>query len=291
MNAPILRNDAAEFEAALLDSARRGVREIVTPASEGRPLMAKEGFVMERQPVCEVLLSLAGTCEYALGNRVFTVGPNCAVLIPAWCPHARFYRECDDGVTHLWILAEYRHCRCFTVRQGRIQVLKSFSFPLSVHLSLLTLSRWEAWEKSGARPETCPQYLLNVLDATLDELFIARERGFRNERADLVADTLTTIRSQYGCNCSLEFLARRAGCSKFHLAHLIRERTGRTVKSFVDEARTEYIQAARMHGIMQKEIAANLGFSSPSACGNWMRKHLPAAGQSETSTSGTIWSA
>ena len=54
-----------------------------------------------------------------------------------------------------------------------------------------------------------------------------------------------------------------------------RERTGRMVKSFVDEAQVAYIEAARMHSIMQKKIAANLVFSFPSACGNWMRKHLP----------------
>ena len=277
MNTLKLRSSAAIPDAEIAAAAGTGVREIVVPASPGRPLGSVGGFVLERHPECEVMLSLVGSCEYALGDKVFTVRPGCAVLVPEWCHHARGCRSCDDALAQLWILAGFRSCRCFTFSRGHLGIARSFSLPLPVHLGVLAKSRMEEWCQAGSRPESARRYFLSVFNAVLDEVLISREGGGALQGADIVAETLMTIRSLYGCSCSLEQLARRAGCSKFHLAHLIRERTGRTVKSFVDEARIAYIKAARMHGIMQKEIAANLGFSSPSACGNWMRKHLPPA--------------
>ena len=79
--------------------------------------------------------------------------------------------------------------------------------------------------------------------------------------------------SRNGNGCSLEHLDLLLGCIRCHFAHKFHEKTGITVGKYIDQVRIKYVLWARKRGISQKEIAYELGFSSPSSFWNWLQKH------------------
>ncbi|MBQ9503250.1 MAG: helix-turn-helix transcriptional regulator, partial [Lentisphaeria bacterium] len=73
--------------------------------------------------------------------------------------------------------------------------------------------------------------------------------------------------------CSLEHLAAISGYTRGYLAHKFRDETGLTVGEYIARVRLEYIRSALKRGTRRKEMAYELGFSSPSAFWNWFRKY------------------
>ena len=67
-----------------------------------------------------------------------------------------------------------------------------------------------------------------------------------------------------------------AGLSRCHIAHVFHKETGSTIGEFINFVRGKYIADAKKQGFRLKEIAAELGFSSSGALGNWMRKQAAA---------------
>lgn len=269
MNTPILRN--LEFHNA--------VRRILTPQSPGgRPLHPDMGFISDRHPFFEVLVALEGRCEYPIAGQLFDLTAGTAVLLPPWCLHSFGYRPCDTELLHVWIRF---HGVCngsgIRVHRGNWTICPELSFQLSPECGTLFQMRWEAWEKNG-RPGMERLFFQNILNSALDEMLLRRLEDAAARR-DVVQETLALIRSSHGHGCTLEMLATQARCSKYHLAHRVKCETGRTIGSFIEEARLHYVHSAREHGLSQKEIAWNLGFASGASFWNWYHRHQGDSGE------------
>ena len=80
-------------------------------------------------------------------------------------------------------------------------------------------------------------------------------------------------------NPGFEKLAGRAGYSVPHFARLFRRHSGYTYREYLDALRVQLYRSLKAQGrLSQKEIAAELGFSSASALIHWRdnmtRKHI-----------------
>ena len=64
-----------------------------------------------------------------------------------------------------------------------------------------------------------------------------------------------------------------SGYSRYYLSHRFRESEGYTIGDYIDKIRVEYTIEAMKRGLRQKEIAFELGFSTPSNFWIWLRKH------------------
>jgi AraC-like DNA-binding protein len=76
----------------------------------------------------------------------------------------------------------------------------------------------------------------------------------------------------HGCGLDLAALARATGYSKYHFHRLFRAQTGQTVHQYADERRRQRAEELLAAGLAHKEIAFELGFSSPSAFSRWLHQ-------------------
>lgn len=79
------------------------------------------------------------------------------------------------------------------------------------------------------------------------------------------------IEETAGRGVTVENLAQLAGYSKYHLLRMFKHYTGRSVHQYINECRVRRIDDMLLRGCNQKEIAAALGFSSPSAYLHWQK--------------------
>ena len=193
------------------------------------------------------------------------------VLIPPWCLHSYGYRSCDIGLLHLWILF---HQEClgisFQVNSGNRSRCPELSFTVSKEWHALFMERWQLWKQFGKKGKE-NEFFQNILNLFLEEGLFYKKLQDPSGR-NIVSETIALIRNSNGRGCSLDFLAKQARCSKYHLVHRVRQETGRTIGSFIEEARHIYVRSAEKQGLSQKEIAWNLGFSSAVSFWNWYHK-------------------
>ena len=84
------------------------------------------------------------------------------------------------------------------------------------------------------------------------------------------------MRKLHASDCSYRQLEQISGYNRFYQAHRFRDSEGCTIGEFINRVRIIYAADAFRHGMLQKEIAIELGFSSPSNFGNWFCKHKTA---------------
>ena len=71
----------------------------------------------------------------------------------------------------------------------------------------------------------------------------------------------------------MERLAVISGYTRGYMAHKFRRELGMTVGEYIKKVRLEYIRNAMKRNVRQKEMAYELGFSSPAAFWNWFKEH------------------
>lgn len=264
-----------KLQSILSHMAKSGITRLITPDSEGDPIPADFAFHADRHPGREILFCLDGTCPYPLNGRLFHLMPGDAVLIPPWSVHEYGYEKNVRDILHIWYLPDMGRASAYGVDKNGIahSAIKTFSIP--AYVQELLLSRWKALERSGMTDaDPAKEYLKSAVNVLLEEmLLIPAQEAHGGDSGQMIVDkVLAAIHRTHGRDCSLENLAAQTGCSKFYLAHLVRERTGRSIGAHIDDARRQYVLSAQEYGLMQKEIAWNLGFSSPAAFWNWQNK-------------------
>lgn len=84
-------------------------------------------------------------------------------------------------------------------------------------------------------------------------------------------ETITRyIHINKGRDCSIRKLAQMVHYSEFHFMKLFREHYQCSVKEYINQIRLNTVQEAEGSGLLQKEIATILGFSSPSSFNAWL---------------------
>jgi len=258
---------------------RKGVRKIIsqfTPmgnSSEGKQ------FLYSQHPHRELCFVIDGCSEYMLNGSVYQANPGTVFMIDSWVPHAFGYRECDKGLLHLWFhihdsglsaelmrIAEHGE---FRLEAREIVLPEDFKIQLS--------RRWELLNSLAEITEDAVRiYMTSPINAILDEFsFQTYQQTFvsKNRIEEVIAALKRYIQRVNARGCSLRRLERISGYSRYHLSRLFRRHAGCTIGEYIDKVRKEYTVAAMRHGLTQKEIAFELGFSSPSNFWNWLQKH------------------
>lgn len=264
------------IQAAIPALLRRGITAVYTRNSAGEAIPPGT-FTPDRHANREILFALDGACGFPIENKLLELRQGTAVLLGEWDRHSYGYRVCDSHLLHLWV-----HFNGFTATGSILHISEHgeyhpdtrFVYPRA--LSAALLERWMLLEAvEEPTPETENFYMRSLLDALLEETFLqyTSDSGPKGDRAAAAVERAKQhIEQVNGRNCSLDTLSRISGYGKFHLAHLFRQHTGKTIGAWIDEVRRQYTEAALEHGLSGKEIAANLGFSSPGAFWNWRRK-------------------
>ena len=268
---------------------RNGIRTIWCRHSPGAELAGHSvapGIHAHR----EILLVLRGNCGFPLNHRMISPQAGDAVMIDEWIAHCADYAADDHDLLHCWVnLRRDRLSMWFVQLDFRgAKTMGTPPFPLPGDLRMLLNRRWDAFSELP-ETEALPQldrFIREPLAMLLDEI---RYRFARQPDA-AAADHLTgekhiaaTIRriieAENGRGCSLAELEKKLGYNRFYLAHIFKRATGLTIGGYINQARLTFTAAAEQHGLRHKEIAFELGFSSPSAFGSWLRKARNTGGR------------
>ena len=231
----------------------------------------------------EICFVIAGSSRYMVNNNVYEIVPGSCVFIDSWIPHAFGYLPEDRNLIHLWIhfssLNAPLSATLSEIRAGGI-IQPESSVSMSQAYADLFCQRIQQLEKSGLEKNenTIRTFLLDPINGMLGEVAFQRvHQEVRQKPADHIASVIHSVKIHIlRCNargCSYQMLERLSGFSKSYLAHCFRYHTGMTIGDFIDKVRIDYTVRAQKRGMKQKEIAAELGFSSPVNYWSWLQKH------------------
>lgn len=219
----------------------------------------------ESHPVSELFLVAKGSCRYGLNGREITLHAGDSCLIFPWVPHLYGFRADDGYCEQIWlhipdgffvVVCHEKDQPFHTARRGQL--------PQEYMLLLQRLIR--DFRRSGKSASLKTFFELFMLES--EKLML----HFQDRKTDLAESVKIRIRTRNGVNCSLGELEKYTGYSRSHIAHTFRKECGFSIGEYINTVRREYTVQALAFGMKQKEIAAALGFSSPSAFWQWYRK-------------------
>ena len=264
-----------------LKMLRDGAERIVTAATPPEALEEAGVYKHSSHPEREFVFAVTGTSKYMLDHKVYELRPGTLLLIDAWVSHAQGYTREDRDLIHLWghFFSDGLQVDILTVSTaGRIvfEDIRNMLMPDSIGKA--AAERWDRLAAlETADDPTVMALMRSPMDLILDEVaYQISNSADVLPSSSRIAAMQSYIRAHNGRDCSLEHLQKISGLSRFHLCRRFREETGCTIGDFINLVREDYSRAALKHGHKQKEIAFELGFSSPTAFWNWYRKHRQA---------------
>ncbi len=264
------------------DMLYTGVRQLYTSLTPDGGVLdpANSGFVREAHAMREILFVLDGECSYMLNGMIYPALPGAAFFFDSWEPHGAWYRAEDQSLYHVWIHFHKAHISLSTVQVLSGGHTQLFGKPL--HLSEEFFSPLvRRWDEYVARKD-CPGrdkifFLGTPLNLLLEDYALRTYDNFKNSTADNSDITIfmrSYIENMHGRDCSLDKLEKICGYSRFHLSHLFHQRVGMSIGDYIHKVRRRFVLAALQRGLKQKEIAIELGFSTPAAFWLWRKKHM-----------------
>jgi AraC-like DNA-binding protein len=233
----------------------------------------------------EALLILSGKMVQSLNGHYYQATPNSLFLFDRHERHAKGYYPSTQG-RHLWVFfaPDVLVCNLTLCRQGGFR----FSHRYFCKNQALIRRLENAWDDSAA--QACWQLSLAELNALFSIVFAECYRAFSDPEQggkseyqmphlqEIIQMIKGYLRDNCGRNCSIDTLARLAGCSRSHFLRLFRSHTGMRVKEYVDMIRREKYE--QLKGVATvKSIAWELGFASSAALLHWKKNklHPPSA--------------
>ena len=252
------------------------IRRIISKfSSDGTPKTATD-LPESRHQRREILIPLSGKQRYMLNERIFDFEPGCAGLVDHFISHTPFYTGNDQKLLQLWVFLcdDYVSTSLFKVYTGG-------KYDIVLHLRLpsefgkIIEQRWDLLNlQENVTQEMVMDFMRQPIELILDEFFLQLHHPASTLNREKLSDFLKIyIRTNMGRNCSIAELSKISGYSASHLSHTFQKETGNTIRGFIDRVRLDYTRSALNNGSKQKEIAYELGFSSPAAFWNWFRKH------------------
>ncbi len=230
-------------------------------------------------PHREITVYLRGEREYTLCGRTFHVTPGTIVLVDGNEPH--FPGPNTDGETIIYLtiffgfttrLASY-FCWKDALSSGR-RINRNLFFDNA--LRLLIDRRWDAMiAENVCSREGHNFFLLPLLNYLFNETEFLLDHQHANSAKQaerIIAFVQEYIQKQNGRDCSLAKLEELCGYEKCYLSHLFHVHTGESIRKCIERCRRNFVESAEKAGKKQKEIADELGFSSPAAFWNWKNR-------------------
>lgn len=228
---------------------------------------------------------LANSSRYRLADAVLVVSPGDVIPVDHWERHGIIRAEESHDAVHMVVHFNKKvwgslsrlndHCEWEVFEW-------SWVFFDDDMVSFVN-RRWELFADKTCQDRQAHfrSLLRRPLELLLEEyarLFATRYRAVSPHPDGIIDMVKSHIENTHGRGCSLMPMAAYSGYSRFRLAHLFKERTGESIGEYVDRVRLEFLEKAPIIGLKQKEVAEELGFSSPSAFCNWRRKHRHRSG-------------
>lgn len=259
---------------------RSGVTTVISQYSPVSRAEEAARFQSSSHVKREMLFVVQGTSSFMLNNSVYAAEPGTLFFIDRWIPHEFKYISSDHGLQHLWIhFEENRFPIVFLdINHGKISPLKSILVLRQEYAELLKyrLEQFDrVFHKDGQILDLC---IRDVVNCILNEAaFLLCHPELMQCGTSQVSSVIESVKTHIslcnGRNCSYKELEQISGFSSSYLSHRFRECTGMSIGEYIDQLRIEYTVSALKRGMKQKEIAYELGFSSPVNFWCWLQKH------------------
>ncbi len=224
----------------------------------------------------EILFVLEGQCSCVVNGYVYELMPGNLLLIDSYMPHSLGFSSKTHDFLCLWFFfwgdrlnAQF----CQVQWRGDYRLGNHISLPRYSYM--LFISRWNSLKKRGGSFQEESLYLLNPFRCLLEDIAFSMENetNKQNKGSDLIQTIQLYIDECNACGCTLKTLETIFNYNRFYLAHLFQKQTGEPIGDYINRVRFRFMESAKMQGLKQKEIAYELGFSSPSAFAKWCKRN------------------
>ncbi len=232
----------------------------------------------------EAMLVLSGNSFFSLENSVYPCQTGTFFLIDSKEKHDLYYPPFYDNFQHLWFRIINKTIFTSTPYSrinGKEKNHRTFNYTFDEHnyAGQLFINAWSRFTSNQTVDGKFNWlYLKNAISGLLLELCragndVGMERVPPIElHHKKVINTVTEhIRETGGKNLDISRLAYIAGYSKFHFARLFKDVTGFSVLEFINLSRLNRYKELSNEGFNKKQIADELGFSSPAAFSRWLK--------------------
>lgn len=233
------------------------------------------GVQIERHVTREILMVIAGETDFVLDGKYHKAVPGSVFFIDHWVPHKLGYRDDETDFIHIWMhFHDGKLYASILTVAGGVSSRDIFSFPPELY-SLLN----KRWEQMKNCPDNSPakrklqRYMTQLLRA---EMELNGEDGSHSARSnnEIIEQVQKYIEINYGRNSSIGELEKFSGYNRYYLMRLFKAQTGFTILQYVNQVRRRMVEDAQKRNISQKEIAFQLGFSSPAAFWLWKKRKM-----------------
>lgn len=228
----------------------------------------------------ELLVPLGGDYIYGFNEKFYHCVPGMIFFIDSGISHEALYTSCASRLTHMWFVVERDKLlgNYLMINNGRIEfcnrlkvLFRDFDPDVNIY------EMWDAVKSGELDVRTFfgrrkLLFALNYLFLRLIEADAVQESDIGEYQREMIESSKAHIRKSFKRGVNIEQLARVAGYSKFHFLRLFKKYAGFTVYEYVNLCRVNEVELMLQDDCTQKEIAYELGFSSPAAFSNWRRK-------------------
>ena len=232
--------------------------------------------VQESHPEREILFIQSGKNNFLLNGRIYSAAPGDVFFINSWIPHQCDYGTIKTDFRHLWIhFHEKRLFGVFCLSRQSLHTSRVLNWEYSGHLLWLLNERWNRARLEPGHSATRQEIYLSIARILVEEIayLSAHELPQISSNQEQIAVWIKNyISIHYGRNASMYELEKLTGYNRFYLMRLFKKEYGMTIGEYINCVRRGFVSAAAEKGMLQKEIALQLGFQSAAAFWLWKKR-------------------
>lgn len=251
----------------------------ITPVDGRLHPIALQVAAVHYDPCPQISIFLQGEGVVCIGKTVYPCKPGSVFFVDAFEHHSYHFNDLQSpaDLYRINVLHGYYVVRYWPHREGEmIETVSQDDILTDIEAGVLLGKQMEDLRHSTLAPTHVRTRLVAataVLAGAIAERHLLRRQ---RERGDFQREVVEAVRRHIvetlDREQTLDDLARVAGYSKYHFARVFRQETGQSVHEYVDTCRLARMGKLEGEGKSQKQIAAALGFSSPTAFAKWRRK-------------------
>ena len=233
----------------------------------------------------EILLTLSGGGWQGFRGQVYPRRPGSVFFFNSFESHDLYVPPWTTDEVQLWISLLPVHIVMWTyvIQAGGFSTQQQWRqvFPRR-QIGATDLTLFADASSPSLPPALCRLHLQSFLGICLCAAIHASfDAGRPQEKGSHQQQIITAIQHHIeetaGRGVTIAHLEHLTGYSKYHLLRLFKSYTGRSVHTYIDECRLRRTHELQSGGRSQKEIAAVLGFSCPSAFAHWYKHYRAGA--------------
>jgi AraC-like DNA-binding protein len=235
----------------------------------------------DNHPHREILFCLEGGGFYSYQGQLYPCKSGSLFLIGSDEFHACGYPESSAKQIHLWlyIIKKQLVGRFFNISSNN-GVISSSNFVFSKPEEAIVLENiWNELEKDSELSADLKRRkftfaLANMLVYVMENIKKdSTATDSAKYRQKIILTVKDYINETMASGKTVGDLARIAGYSKYHFMRIFKEETNMTIHEYINTKRRKKVAEMLKDGISKKEIGYELGFSSPVAFANWLKKN------------------